>query len=134
MLRMLLQQAMASEGYEILEATDGAQCLKFCQQAIATPDTVRLPDIILLDALMPVVDGFECCAQLQIQLGDRCPPVLMITMLDDEASVNRAFDAGASDYITKPIHWAVLRQRQALSEQDSSASQSFSLTYHWLSA
>jgi PAS domain S-box-containing protein len=78
----------------------------------------------LLDALMPVMDGFICCTQLQKLSrsderlnGDRYPsleqppPVLMITALEDPESVNQAFEAGAIDYITKPINWAVLRQR-----------------------
>jgi signal transduction histidine kinase/response regulator of citrate/malate metabolism len=67
--------------------------------------------MILMDALMPVVDGFTCCDRLTQAWGDTCPPILMITALDDRAAVDRAFQAGATDYITKPIHWAVLRQR-----------------------
>lgn len=102
-MRLLLSRMMEQEAYQVVAARDGAECIALCQQ--------QLPNLILLDALMPVVDGFACCAQLQQQFGDRCPPVLMITSLEDQASVNQAFEAGASDYITKPIHWAVLRQR-----------------------
>lgn len=102
-LRLVLRHAMEQEGYQVLEVTDGEQCLAVCQQ--------QLPDIILLDAIMPVVDGFTCCAQLQQTFGEQCPPILMITGLNNQESVDRAFEAGATDYITKPIHWAVLRQR-----------------------
>jgi PleD family two-component response regulator len=102
-LRLMLSHAMQNEGYQVMEASNGAVCLSFCQQ--------QLPDLILLDAVMPELNGFACCAELHHQLGDRCPPILMITALADSASVDQAFAAGAIDYVTKPIHWAVLRQR-----------------------
>lgn len=102
-LRLVLRRAMEQEGYQVSEVGDGHQCLAFC--------TEQLPDIILLDAMMPVMDGFTCCAQLQEMFGQDCPPILMITGLNNQESVDRAFEAGATDYITKPIHWAVLRQR-----------------------
>jgi diguanylate cyclase (GGDEF)-like protein len=111
LLRSLLRQAMESEGYEVIEADNGGQCLDICQQRQNPLRSARMPDMILLDAMMPVVDGFSCCKQLFALLGDACPPILIITTLDDEVSVNRAFEAGASDYITKPIPWAVLRHR-----------------------
>lgn len=102
-MRLLLSRMMEQEAYQVVAVPDGAECLALCQQ--------QLPNLILLDALMPVMDGFDCCAALQQQFGEQCPPVLMITSLEDQASVDQAFAAGASDYITKPIHWAVLRQR-----------------------
>ncbi len=120
--RLLLRRAMEKEGYRVAEASDGEQGLA---------DYTRLkPDIVLLDAMMPVMDGFTCCRHLQATGGGELPqaaitgdanrpkdfsvaraPVLMITSLDDPESVDRAFEVGASDFVTKPIHWAVLRQR-----------------------
>lgn len=102
-LRRLLTHAMTSEGYQVETASNGEACLGFCQQ--------HLPDLILMDAVMPEMDGFTCCEALQAGYGDRCPPVLIITALADAQSVERAFATGAVDYVTKPIHWAVLRQR-----------------------
>jgi diguanylate cyclase (GGDEF)-like protein len=127
-MRLLLREAMEREGYRVTEVTNGQQCLDAYKNV--------KPDLILLDAIMPVMDGFTCCKQLiQIarnnlasalasfdtnsmsfgatiisKLWDRTP-ILMITGLDDPESVDRAFESGASDYVTKPIHWAVLRQR-----------------------
>lgn len=101
--RLMLLHLMASEGYRVLEASHGEECLAMCQE--------QQPDLILLDAVMPVMDGFTCCIQLQMRYGQHCPPVLMITTLDDQDSVDQAFAAGAVDYVTKPIHWAILRQR-----------------------
>ncbi|MEC4893609.1 MAG: PleD family two-component system response regulator [Oscillatoria sp. PMC 1051.18] len=102
-LRIILCRAMEKEGYRVVSVADGEEALAFCQQ--------QQPDMILLDAMMPSMDGFTCCAKLQTLLGDDCPPVLMITALDDRGSVDLAFEVGATDYVTKPIHWAVLRQR-----------------------
>jgi PleD family two-component response regulator len=102
-LRQLLTHAIKVEGFAVETASNGKACLGFCQQ--------HLPDLILMDALMPEMDGFTCCEILQATFGDRCPPVLMITALADTASVDRAFAAGAVDYVTKPVHWAVLRRR-----------------------
>lgn len=126
-VRSLLREAMEKQGYLVVEVTDGKQCLD------AYFDIK--PDLVLLDAIMPVMDGFTCCQQLmQIarknlalaianfdvdslvtnnvisKLWERTP-ILMITALDDTESVDRAFAVGASDFVTKPIHWPVLRQR-----------------------
>lgn len=102
-IRLVLRRAMEREGYHLMEAATGEECLEICQQL--------MPDIILLDAMMPGIDGFTCCHELKQRLGENCPPILMITVLEDQASVDLAFEEGAMDYITKPIHWAVLRQR-----------------------
>lgn len=102
-MRILLRQAMKKEGYQVAEAKDGEECLAVYERL--------QPDIVLLDAMMPVMDGFTCCTQLQILSESNRTPVLMITGLEDQASVDWAFEAGAIDYVTKPIHWAVLRQR-----------------------
>ncbi|HLP90042.1 MAG TPA: PleD family two-component system response regulator [Nostocaceae cyanobacterium] len=126
-IRLLLRAVMEQEGYQVVEVTNGKDCIEAYMNI--------KPDIVLLDAVMPVMDGFSCCKQLlQIAknnlisaladldtdsaLGSSLiskmwehTPILMITSLDDEESVNRAFEAGATDFITKPIHLAVLRQR-----------------------
>ncbi|NGZ06401.1 MAG: EAL domain-containing protein [Magnetococcales bacterium] len=69
------------------------------------------PDMVLMDAKMPVMDGFEACRQLKTRVDAQHVPVLMITGLNDDESVDRAFEIGATDFITKPIHWAILRNR-----------------------
>jgi PAS domain S-box-containing protein len=102
-MRIQLRRAMEQVGYQVVEASDG-------EEGLAAYTRLK-PDIVLLDALMPVMDGFSCCTQLRSLPGGDRTPVLMITALEDRESVDRAFEAGAIDYITKPIHWAVLRQR-----------------------
>ncbi|HAG84767.1 MAG TPA: diguanylate cyclase response regulator [Cyanobacteria bacterium UBA12227] len=118
-IRQLLRRVMEKEGYQVVEATNGEQGLEAYKRL--------KPHLVMLDALMPVMDGFTCCNHLQMLTDDNSvedevlngrflhgasrTPVLMITSLDDYESVDRAFAVGATDYITKPIHLAVLRQR-----------------------
>ena len=102
-MRTLLNLAMTEEDYDVVEAKNGEQCLgeyQLCQ-----------PDAILLDAVMPDLDGFTCCEKIRQLPGGKLIPILMITVLDDQKSIDQAFNCGATDYITKPIHWAVLSQR-----------------------
>lgn len=102
-MRMLLKKAMEKEGYRVAEATDGKQGIELYQSLN--------PDIVLLDAMMPLMDGFTCCEKMQALPGSDRTPILIITALEDSESVDRAYKVGAADYVTKPIHWAVLRQR-----------------------
>ncbi|HIK18755.1 MAG TPA: response regulator [Leptolyngbyaceae cyanobacterium M33_DOE_097] len=101
--RLVLRRAMEREGYQTIDADSGEHCLSLCQKL--------LPDMILLDAVMPGMGGFSCCNQLKITFGELCPPILMITTLYDKESIDSAFAAGASDFITKPTQWTILRQR-----------------------
>jgi PAS domain S-box-containing protein len=103
MMRRMVRRALESRGYAVEEAEDGAQALSAYERL--------QPDIVLLDILMPEMDGFATLARLQALPGGDRTPVLMITAFDDKASVDRAFEAGATDYITKPIHLEVLRHR-----------------------
>jgi len=101
--RLILRYIMTQEGYDVVEADNGQACLDIF--------TRERPNMVLLDAAMPCMDGFDACAALRSLPGGAHTPVLMITGLEDSASVDRAFEVGASDYITKPIHYAVLRHR-----------------------
>ncbi len=101
--RSTLRYTLQRDGFKVEEAADGAQALTMLKRF--------QPDVILMDAVMPVMDGFTACARMQELPGGTTIPVLMITALEDNSSVERAFAAGASDYIPKPIHYAVLSQR-----------------------
>ena len=102
-MRGMLQNLLEEQGYRVAEAQNGINALEEFQHCS--------PDLVLMDAAMPVMDGFIACAQLKKLETGADIPVIMITALDDEQSVNRAFEAGATEYITKPVHWAVLRHR-----------------------
>ena len=110
--RILLRAILQKEGYRVLEVSNGKECIEAYKQ--------HKPDMVLLDAIMPIIDGFTCCQQLlnmdaaNWETGKdhkSGTPILIITGLDNRKSVDRAFKVGATDYITKPLHPFVLRQR-----------------------
>jgi diguanylate cyclase (GGDEF)-like protein len=94
---------LQKEGYKVLEAENG-------QEAIDS-FLLNKPDMILLDIMMPVMDGLTACQNIKKLPGGNKIPILMFTGLDDGKSVEMAFQAGASDFITKPINWEELRYR-----------------------
>jgi diguanylate cyclase (GGDEF)-like protein len=101
-VRARVSESLEQDGFEVILAKNGNDGITAYQK--------HRPDLILVDAVMPILDGFEFCEQLK-NLGERLTPILMITSLDDNDSVDRAFAAGATDYITKPINLSILRQR-----------------------
>ncbi|BFM15843.1 hypothetical protein R50073_20260 [Maricurvus nonylphenolicus] len=101
--RLSLYGILERDNYNIVEAESGLEALEFCQR--------QLPDLILLDAMMPIMDGFTACRRIRELADAQRLPILMVTALQDEESVEEAFNAGANDYITKPVNLTVLRQR-----------------------
>jgi diguanylate cyclase (GGDEF)-like protein/PAS domain S-box-containing protein len=101
--RKLMRKTLMREGFEVIEAENGEQAL--------TVFDAQHPDIVLLDVEMPIMDGFTACEKLRRRKRADHIPVLMVTGLEDITSVNRAYDAGATDFITKPINWPVLGHR-----------------------
>ena len=102
-MRLALKNVFKSEDYVIEEASNGMHAISICQR--------RMPDLVLMDAMMPEVDGFTACERIRELPNGADTPVLMITALENEESIVKAFAAGATDFIPKPIHFAVLKQR-----------------------
>ncbi len=102
-MRMLMRASLQQAGYEVAEAENGLLALEQFE--------ALRPDAVLLDVMMPEMDGFEACLELRKLPGGERVPVLMVTGLDDVESIHRAFEAGATDFITKPITWAMLGYR-----------------------
>jgi predicted signal transduction protein with EAL and GGDEF domain/DNA-binding response OmpR family regulator len=101
--RRLTRATLSKAGFKVIEAADGQLAL----------DAMRLqmPDMVLMDVSMPVMDGFTACAELRRLPGGSRVPVVMMTGLDDVESIEHAFEVGATDFITKPINWAILPHR-----------------------
>jgi diguanylate cyclase (GGDEF)-like protein/PAS domain S-box-containing protein len=102
-LRVMIRAALEQDGWTVEEAQDGLS-------ACAAFESVH-PDVVLLDVSMPRLDGFEACAQLRTLPGGDHVPVLMITGMDDEDSVSRAYEVGATDFLSKPFNFKILLQR-----------------------
>ena len=102
-MRAFLRESLQAEGFEVIEALDGAQAVSLFG--------AQKPELILLDVSMPVMDGFEACAEIRRLPGGDTTPILMLTGLDDYESVSKAYEAGATDFSVKPINVLVLIHR-----------------------
>ncbi|WP_295447952.1 diguanylate cyclase [uncultured Thiodictyon sp.] len=102
-LRTAMHRFIARLGFEVQSTDNGSRALALFEAQGA--------DIVLLDAAMPVMNGFAACEAIRALPAGRRVPVIMITSYEDEDSVDRAFAAGATEYVNKPIRWAVLRNR-----------------------
>lgn len=101
--RVLMRSALEQSEFEILESADGAAALSaFAEHS---------PDLVVLDVLMPGMNGFEACTHIRATPQGRQTPILMLTGLEDIDSINRAFEVGATDFATKPVNFALLGHR-----------------------
>ena len=101
--RRVLQMLLAGEGYRTVAANDGPQALA---SAAAEP-----PDLVLLDVMMPGMDGFEVAARFKADPRTKSAPIVMVTALEDRESRLRGLKAGAEDFLSKPIDRAELTVR-----------------------
>ena len=101
----LLHDALDEAGYTVLVATNGESALQRARQS--------LPDVILLDALMPGIDGFEVARRLKADFSTHHIPIVFMTGLTETEHVVAAFTAGAADYVTKPLQPAQVLARIA---------------------
>ncbi len=102
-VRILAREALEQAGFQVTEAADGLQAIAALERTI--------PDLMLLDVLMPGVDGFGVCRHLHTLKGGEFCTVVMMTGLDDYDSIQQAYDSGANDFVVKPINWQVLGYR-----------------------
>ena len=100
---LLTAIALRERGFSITESSGGEQALKQLAD--------WAPDIIVLDAMMPGLDGFDTCRRLRRMPGYENVPVLMLTGLDDDASITRAYQVGATDFFVKSTQWSLLAGR-----------------------
>ena len=115
-MRQLATCTLQQAGFDVVEAAEGAQAL-----ALLTDGGF---DLVLLDLVMPGMDGYQVCREIRRTPHGAALPVLVLTGLNDTASIDAAYDAGASDFIAKPIHWTLLayRVRYALRAAAAAAS------------
>ena len=103
--RALLRAILQRSDYTVREADNGFDCIKMCQE--------NLPDALLLDVMMPEIDGFEVCRRLRQSYSLVELPIIMVTTLAEGEHIAAALEHGANDYVSKPIDRAVLMARLA---------------------
>ena len=101
LLRQMARDALEATGHEVVEVENGEQALTAWEE--------YQPDLLLLDVNMPFLDGCGVCEA--VRRVDENLPVLMMTASDDADAIRRAYEAGATDFIPKPINWLILSQR-----------------------
>lgn len=102
-VRLLVRASLEKSGFEVEEAADGLEALeKFVSCK---------PIAILLDVDMPKLDGYGACARIREDAAGAHIPILMVTGMEDIDSINKAYAVGATDFIPKPINWAMLGHR-----------------------
>ena len=94
---------LSSEGYELLTAASG-------EEALAVVEEHR-PDLILLDIMMPEMNGFQVTTMIKANPATRHIPIIILSALDDGGAIERGLQVGAEDFLTKPIHHVELRAR-----------------------
>lgn len=102
-MRLMLSEVAISAGFDVIDVGDG-------MAAIAAAEEVD-PDLILLDVNMPELDGYSACECLRASPTTALTPIIVVTGDDDTASINRAYQSGATDFIAKPINWSLIRYR-----------------------
>lgn len=100
MQRLLVRQCLESEGMRILEAKDGYEALELVSN--------NSPDFIFMDVDMPGISGIETCRRLRARDDASDVPLLIVTGADDQETIDLGFEAGATQYITKPLNWPLL--------------------------
>lgn len=98
--RVLAREMLERAGFKVDVADNGMDAIETVARA--------KPDLMILDVLMPGLDGFGVCTQLRQDPNFRDLPVLMATGLEDVDSIEQAFEAGATNFVTKPINWTLL--------------------------
>ncbi len=102
-LRLLIVETLLEDNLAVEEAEDGVEALELFQRSS--------PDLVLMDVKMPRMDGFTACAEMRKLPNGIDTAIVLVTGLDDIASILRAFDAGATDFMTKPVNWPLLSHR-----------------------
>ncbi len=102
-VRSLMRATLECDGFTVIEARDGVEGCRLYEE--------HHPDLLLVDLVMPRMDGFELCQVLRRRDESAYVPIVVATSLDDVPSIARAYDAGATDFIPKPLNWLVLNHR-----------------------
>jgi diguanylate cyclase (GGDEF)-like protein len=100
---LLTSEALRDHGFDVVVASSGEAAMQMLVSG--------MPEVVVLDALMPGLDGFQTCRQLRAVAGFEALPVLMLTGLNDDASITRAYEAGATDFFVKSNQWSLLAGR-----------------------
>jgi DNA-binding response OmpR family regulator len=95
-VRELVAYRLTRSGYEVIDAADGEEAFRLASE--------RPPDLMVLDVMMPRLDGYELTRRVRAEESLRAVPVILLTARSQETDVGRGFDVGADDYLKKPFN------------------------------
>ncbi|SEM72842.1 Response regulator receiver domain-containing protein [Pseudomonas sp. ok272] len=98
--RMLLSAIVRRQGHEVLTAANGAEAVEMYRQ--------QLPQLVLMDAMMPVMDGFEAARQIKLLAGETLVPIIFLTAMSESEGLARCLEAGGDDFLAKPYNQVIL--------------------------
>jgi CheY-like chemotaxis protein len=102
-MRGMLREALTRLGYTVVEAENGLKALSLFEAAI--------PDLVLLDVVMPDINGYDVCTAMRGLPGRENVPIVMLTGIDEVSAISRAYEVGATDFLTKGTSWLILNER-----------------------
>lgn len=100
---IMAEEALDEAGFRVQQAENGVEALEYCKKEV--------PDLIVMDVVMPKMNGFDACSHVRASEWGQHIPLLMVTGLEDLESINQAYEVGATDFLTKPINFFVLPHR-----------------------
>ncbi len=101
--RYAIAKILENAGYRVIESTSGSHAIQIAEE--------KKPDAIILDVMMPGMDGFEVCHHLKSNPSCSDIPVIFLTARDNDESIEKGFEAGGADYVVKPVHVRTLLAR-----------------------
>jgi predicted signal transduction protein with EAL and GGDEF domain/FixJ family two-component response regulator len=102
-LREIARATLEVAGFQVQVVSSGYGAIAAC--------ALRMPDVALIDVEMPLGNGYEACTDIRVLPGGAALPIVMVTGLDDAASIELAYEAGATDFVVKPLNWPLLAHR-----------------------
>ena len=103
MLREVMVETLHDDGYVVVQACNGQEALEIFEK--------EAPELILVDVMMPIMNGYEFCKRVRKLPNGRNVPVIIMTGQDDVEAIETAFDSGATDFISKPVNWHIIGHR-----------------------
>lgn len=102
-MRLMIRSMLEMDGYSVIESENGERAIEICRE--------QMPDLVIMDAVMSGMDGFTTCQNIMTLPNGEQTPILIVTGLEDVHTIEKAFSAGAVDYLPKPINFKVMRKR-----------------------
>ncbi len=101
--RMILTAILKKEGYSVVSASNGEEAIEVFQQ--------QQPALVLMDIMMPVMDGYEATRQIKILSGEKFIPIIFLTAMTDEKALSRCVDVGGDDFLSKPYNQIIIKAK-----------------------